>query len=537
MQAEAMLQIADSNKRVVILGAPTGFGKSLSYTASVTYTGRRTCALTATKALMRQVSEDYVESGMIEIRGLNSYICNEGGPTGMFGDMRREGWRADRGLPMMADEAPCQAGAFCPKREGGCNYYDAYRAATSMNNKLIVTNYAYWMSIHKFSDGLNPMDMLICDEAHEALDELGKFVGTELRPHELELLVPGAKSLATGADIMDWKAWGLFWNDAVMVLIDELKHAIKETERLGTNRTGQRLNYAWLRRMRDLKRVQHKLSTIATMQGEWVIDYVEDSGHRPLIKFDPVSPGEYAERYLFRNINKIVLVSATVRPETAYKLGFSPDEVDFKEYPSPIPKASRPIIIIPTAHMSKSRAAEGKREWSLRMDQIIGRRLDRKGIIHTVSYPRSREVFMNSEYKEIMMTHDHTNTAEVIDRFKKGKPPLVMVSPVLDTGYDFPFTQAEYQIISKMPFPVTVDKVMKARTARDKGYRDYVTMIKLVQMAGRIVRAEQDRGETFIIDSDFIWWWKAGWQLVPLWFKEALRYEDSLGVPLPKLTA
>src|SRR6185369_10077336 len=143
---------------------------------------------------------------------------------------------------------------------------------------------------------------------------------------------------------------------------------------------------------------------------------------------------------------KVVMVSATVRPETAQKLGIKPDQTDFREYPSTIPKANRPVIYSPAAHMNRNVTAAGKRDWSTRIDQIIGRRLDRKGIIHTVSYPRAIEVYSGSEYKERMLLHDSTNTREVIARFKASREPLVLISPVLDTGYDFPYGQAEFQI-------------------------------------------------------------------------------------------
>ncbi len=39
-----------------------------------------------------------------------------------------------------------------------------------------------------------------------------------------------------------------------------------------------------------------------------------------LVQFDPLWPKLYAENVLFRNVKKIVLVSATVRPKTAIRL-------------------------------------------------------------------------------------------------------------------------------------------------------------------------------------------------------------------------
>ena len=527
MQAEAVLAAADSTKRFVVIGAPTGFGKSLVYVSQALLTNARTVILTSTKALQRQVHSDFMESGLIEIRGLNSYDCLEGLPTGRFGDMRREGFRAERGLPMACDEAPCQAGAFCPRREGGCLYYDAYRRASSLFSKLIVTNYAYFMSIHKFGDGLGkPIDLLVLDEGHNAIDELGGFVGTEIGVHEIQSVLPDAKMMSHGADQMDWGAWASHYLVEVVAHLESIRAAIKEAE---NSRYAQKVSYGMLRRARDLRRMQHKLSTVASMEGDWVIDWVEDSQRRPVVRFDPVWPGEFAEKVLFLGIKKIVLVSATVRPETAEKLGIPRDEIDFREYPSSFPKQNRPVIYCPAGAMNKNSATSSRRDWSMRIDQIIARRPNYKGVVHTVSYPRAREIYLNSEHRERMLIHDPTNTRETIERFKSSHEPLVLVSPVLDTGYDFPHDQARFQIIAKVPFPVTVDKIMKARCQRDPDYKNYVTMVKIVQMTGRIVRAEDDWGETFIIDTDFGWWYnKFGHKLVPAWFAESLRYEQTL---------
>lgn len=534
LQAEAVLAAADSTKRFIIQGAPTGFGKSLVYISQALLTDSRTCILTSTKALQGQLLHDFSESGLIEIRGLNSYECVEGRPTGRFGDVRREGIRADRGLPMMCDEGPCQAGAWCPKREAGCQYYDAYQAASNHKSKLVVTNYAYWMSIHKFGEGMGKFDLLILDEAHNAIDELGGFIGTELRQSEIGTVLPDqARVLGVTADQSDWMEWAGEWGSFALASLEAIKAQIRNTERGGGR---VKLNYGTLRRARDLKRLVQKLTTIATMAGDWVIDHTEDNHGRPMVKFDPVWPGEYAEKALFLGIPKIVMVSATVRPRTAEMLGVGAADIDFKEYPSSFNKVNRPVIYIPTAHMNRKSAASGKSDWHTRIDQIIARRLTVKGIIHTVSYPRAREVYQGSQYREMMLIHDSSNTKEVIAQFKASTRPLILVSPVLDTGYDFPHDQCRYQIVVKMPFPVTVDKITKARSERDKGYRDYVTMVKLVQMAGRICRADNDWGETLIIDSDFGWWFgKVGHRLAPRWFVESVRQEQMLGMPLKEL--
>lgn len=513
-------------------------GKSLTAFCQATLSGARTAFLTSTKALGGQYFTEFAEAGLIEIRGLNSYECIEGRATGRFGDTRREGFRAGRGLPMACDEAPCQVGAFCPKRGNGCLYYDAYGVACNYTTRLLVTNYAYWMSIHRYGQGLGKFDMLVLDEVHNAVDELANHVGTEIRPAEIVSLL-GVDCLTPTASLGDWRDWGGYRLASVTCEIEHIKLTVQEMEKSNSSQMPDRISHNLLRRAKDLRRIEHKLATIATMTGEWIIDWAEDSLRRSVIKFDPVWPGEYAESLLFLNIPKIVMVSATVRPKTAHMLGVRPEAVDFKEYPSTFNKANRPIIYCPAmcggapVHMNKNVSDAGKQAWAAHIDHIIARRPDVKGIIHTVSYGRAREFYAASEFKERLLMHDATNTRDVIAEFKASRHPVVLVSPVLDTGYDFLGDLCRFQVIGKIPFPVTVDKVMKARTARDKEYKDYVTAIKLVQMAGRIVRADYDWGETIIADGDFAWWYnRFGAKLVPHWFAESVRYEQFLGAPM-----
>ena len=68
-----------------------------------------------------------------------------------------------------------------------------------------------------------------------------------------------------------------------------------------------------------------------------------------------------------------------------------------------------------------------------RLDQIIGKRLDRKGIVHTVSYARRDWVLKWSKYSRLLWTHAPDNTEKIVEQFKRAAPPAVLVSPSLST--------------------------------------------------------------------------------------------------------
>src|SRR5882762_5033440 len=134
-QAEAVLRALDSPKRFVVLGMPTGFGKSLVYLAAGHLGGDPTIFLTSTKGLQNQLTEDFGPSGLVDIRGMSNYPCKEANDGQLFG----------RDKPVRCDEGPCLAGWKCGLAEDGCDYFDAQRAARA--SPLTVTNYAYWLAV------------------------------------------------------------------------------------------------------------------------------------------------------------------------------------------------------------------------------------------------------------------------------------------------------------------------------------------------------------------------------------------------------
>jgi ATP-dependent DNA helicase DinG len=160
------------------------------------------------------------------------------------------------------------------------------------------------------------------------------------------------------------------------------------------------------------------------------------------------------------------------------------------------------------------------------------RALNRKGIIHTVSYQRAKDLMTASEHKSWMMVHDTYNLKDTIQQFKQSTGPWILVSPSIVTGYDFKATSARYQIIGKIPFPDMRGVFMSTRKDLDPT-TGYLAMMKLIQACGRIVRGPSDWGETFIVDDHFLWFVKTCKALgAPRWFLNAIVEFESLPDPL-----
>jgi len=435
-----------------------------------------------------------MEDGFVDIRGANNYRCILPPPDG----------KPPTYAMRTADKGYCKAGVTCVYRKDGCPYYDAYRAA--VGSSLVVTNYSYWLHQHAYGEGLGPTETLILDEAHAAPDELAKFLGVHISDQDIMVLGVGYPGISS------WREWA----------------------RLALVRVGAMLK---LERMLDnvihWKLLSTKINRLLMgFEQDWVYEH-DGRGAR----WDIINPSEFAESYLFCGVRDVIFTSATVRPRTMSMLGIKSEyDYDFNEYESTFPVSRRPIYYLPITALSYNNTEVDLKCWRGTIDSIIGTRLDRKGIIHGVSYKRCRDIAKRSKYGAHMITHTPGGTEEAITRFRNSKYPAILVSPTVTTGVDFKFTDAEYQIVPKIPFPDSTSKVLRAREKRDKHYALYLTMMTLVQTTGRCMRAIDDQCETFILDSHFGWLRRRYRKFAPQWFWQAVQRCTSAPAPPQHLT-
>lgn len=500
-QGQSITDALDAEARFVAQACPTGFGKSLAYVTIACLRGPRAVFLTSTKGLQTQLMNDFGSMDIADIRGRNSYLCR----------MESDGTRCDHG--------PCIAGIKCKlKDKGGCDYFNALDWAKVA--PLVITNYAYWMTANDLGDGLGSgIKTLVCDEAHDSDEWVSNYLTIVLdrKDRTIKQMIPQGDLSSTS--LIEWKEWAKYHVARLGPDIDALKEKVK----WGANR-GVR------RQLADLLSLEKKLNNISQMDMTWVW---EDEGR--FVSFAPVWPAPHCERYLFRGIPHIHLTSATIRPKTLELLGVENGDASYMEYPHSFPVDHRLMTHVPTVRMNYRTTPAELGYWLKRIDSIIRARQDRKGVLHTVSYKRRDMVISHSQYVHQMITHKRSDTIEMVKRFKDLPPPATLVSPSMATGWDFPYSDCEYQIIGKIPYPTTTNKIVKARTKEDPEYSSYIAMQQLVQACGRGVRAADDRCEALIIDDNVLWFMKRYSHLAPSWFHEAFVRSKMLPKPPPKI--
>ena len=506
--------------KFMAINAPTGAGKSGIAVALANARGGRTVVSTSTKPLQRQYLADFSPSGMVDIRGRANYACRLGNGTTC-----EDGY--DEGCP--------DAGfAQCPYRAA---LFSACQSAT------VVTNYAYWAAVHRYAEGLGSTDLLVCDEAHTAFDEVCGAMALEFWERDLVFLL-GARFPSCDLGLEGWKKWA---GDMRLTAADALTGA----EKLAKLKQEKQL----FRRARRIKTLLRSLSDLEAAQGEWVFNR-RRLNQGELWQADPVWAAPYAAPVLFDHAAKVLLISATVTRRTMSLLGLEPDQYEYLEMPSQFPPASSPVYYIPTAAMRQGMSHGEESAMYARVDEIVTAMGPRKGIVHTVSYARAGQIASASRHAGIMILHERggAGVQAGIEAFRASEGPSVLVSPALTMGFDFAGESCEYQILVKLPFPDSTNHINRARTAADllrpktgedrrrkqlgTDYLDHAVSQILIQACGRGMRSASDRCMTFILDDNWRWWrWRAErGGCFPWWFRRLLKTSRAVPPPLPQIS-
>lgn len=509
-QIEAIETVYNGSTRFYGLAIPTGGGKSLTAVSIAKAMGLRAVVLTSTKGLQDQYGGDFQSSGMVDVRGRSNYGCTDGKhlPPKTYTDC------------YLGPLEGCTKAANCTARVAG---QIARRA------KLSVTNYSYWVA----ANGLNPkkvtrsylgdfeveedeygqpVELLVCDEGHRAMEELSRCLRVELREKLLNEL--DCKHERTD-DIGYWINWAGNNSSAITVARNDAVDHYQKHKTHGNKERALKLI--------QLEEAVDKLVLMNTR--DWLVEMQEGTKWGRVWNFDNIWPGSWAESSLFLGVPKVVLLSATLRPMSLKLLGLKPEEFTFREWPRIFPPQRSPIFHYspePAVRMNHKITEEGLTHWVERIDAIIESRKDWKGIIHTVSYKRQEYLLGHSRFQHLFLCNtnqpDSESAADIVRVFKSSNAPKILVSPSFSTGWDFPDDECRWQIITKVPYPDSRSKVMQARIERNPQYLNSLTMQDLVQSCGRPMRHHKDWCETFIVDDNIGWFLRQNIHLAPFGF-------------------
>lgn len=531
------------------LSLPTGVGKTFIAT-SIAAQVEKAYILTSTLQLQTQYEKSWTE--LINLKGRGNYTCN-------------------LNTNFTVDAAPCSAQhdliRLC-QRDSLCSYYNQKNRA--LNSQSMITNPVYMLySTHCgfVNDEESPWverDVLIIDEAHNLENHLVQFAESDIDPeqYQKDFGINVDKFVFTGRPEDDYMM--------VVELQDLLTEKARELAEKIEKEFPQKKFFSdsdikvWARgmtekvaeRVRKLNAKAYQLdkaiqplkiffathSTPEELSRRWLVSKHSDKN---VLKLAPVYGDFLFEEYFGKLASKFVFLSATLGTKATFckELGIPEDECFFIETDSPFPPAHSPVIVMPAIKLSKVHYDENVKKIGGLVDSILEMHPKQRGIIHCVTYDLQTQIFnrVSAENRKRLLCRDmdtlngKPSPGMYPKRYKNNELlevhettgsdfGSVLLSPSMMEGVDLHDDLSEFQIIIKLPWANLGDMRIKLKSQLDGDWYTNKMWVSILQSSGRSTRHETDMSITYILDSNFKYFYEQWEHKLPAWFKHRLIF-------------
>lgn len=522
-QFEAIYKSIDSYLSGVehtILSCPTGVGKSViamtTHNAISELLNNKnqltTIILATTKGLQDQYNKDFSRE-LVDLKGKTNYYCH----WDIF-----EGYNSPKCIEKVLSQE-CS-----PDR---CPYVNA-RDRWQLHDGAKTTNSSLMIASPHIIPVESPVDLCIIDECHE-IDkvlisqsiitfDINEYAATEkyykdFKNEYLRFISTFKKYLPTDRAFLTTERL-LEDDDLTLYHFADIVSSSLSTITRGLTEVNSK-NYKFVLIQRELQELNEKLQYFINpiySNSEWVMDINENGS----ISLTPIkSSGIMADDKLFRKAQQFIHMSATIGGISTYcsNLGIEEDKITFIDIDNPIPIEQRKINL---ENLVKINRFTNIIDIVNSIEPII-RKESGNGIIHTVSFKLANDIknASPSDIRRRMLVSN--NRKEILDKLKNSKDAIIL-SPSVETGYDFKDELARWQIIAKVPFLNLGDNYVNVRKDKNNNWYTREAVLRLVQSCGRIVRGLSDYGNTYIIDENVLRLITSNTDMFPNWWLNAL---------------
>ena len=473
-QVAILSKLFNSESKYRVLVSPTGSGKTLIYMTLAKMLDCRVLILVGSRSLQDLIYEDFSSVGLVTLKGKQNYRCV-----------------LDSSISVR--QAACQLSRKSPEffncdhlSSPGCLYYDALGAAC--RSQFVCMNYAVRLTLAQRSlSMLGKFEMIVLDEAHKLDDQLTSHSRLQVNFSLLRKWFPGIDldDLCSCESLTDLKK-------ACSELYPSAKDEVDEESAYGE-------------KMESIK----SLGLMATLDPDGELVFEKDKNSVSIVPKWP----KHAMKQLCSGSDITVMTSATMTEKTADILGIREEERVFIQGKSIIPSKNRTVRLVHKGNPIRidfRMTNEDQVECARRVSEIIDKYPDQKGIVSCRSFDWGEKISRHIRDQNRLVRHGSGQSAAAIKRFKKSEDPLVLVSPSVVEGEDFPDKLCRFLIIWKIPFPDMRASLMQARKADDPTYSTYLTSNDIEQMAGRAVRGPKDYCDIYIMDGHWTYFKKKG---------------------------
>jgi len=508
----------DEDKRFVIIEAGTGVGKSaIGLTVSRYLNRNLTCKenfgggsyfLTTQKILQEQYENDFgMPTGQMEsVYSSSNYKCTY---------HKRNDCKTSQQLL----KTEKKGSSFFKNCAINCAYKKQKKKF--LESPESVTNFPYFITESTYSGKLKPRKILVVDEAHNAENVLSNFVEVTVSQYFCDKIVKcDWPAKITPINFVKWVR-----NVYFPQLQLKVNHFEQQIEKMGLK--------SKLDDLRALSLKYDMMSSHASKLEKFLKDYSSDNwvmevletekrGYKKVV-YRAIDVSKFAEEYLFRMGQKVILMSATILDHKAFakSLGIPEDQYAIIKVESPFPTENRPIFQSSIGSMASSQIEYSLPKLKLAIEAILEEHKGQKGIIHCHTYRIANYLKRNIKSSRIL-AHNSDNRDEILQKHISSKKDTVLLSPSMTEGVDLKGDLSKFQVICKIPYPYLGDPIIKKRMHKNKGWYALQTAKTIVQSCGRSVRSSSDQAVTYILDSDWNRFYGKNRSIFPEDFKNAL---------------
>lgn len=512
----------------VILSAPTGTGKSIigvvvaEVVHSIKYPNDDAHAsfmLTATNVLAQQYHDTFgQDSGeawdgkFLFVKGASNYDC-----AAMSTD--EEPARADACAIMLFQKQGMQdvIDKYCMKCE--------YKWSRAMRNKTrhLITNYAYYFIDRMYST--TPMEkrcVTVFDEAHLLNDlfvEHNAIYFSEKRLTQFEMEIAEVLDGSGGfhqvkRDLVQGKINEKTYREYLSRLKDmynDVSDALKQRANASVRQPSKFL------KMNRMAKKYHdlacKIDDLFLFEYPHVFEYKpkdlkkQQNEHEITVK--PIFVGEMFE--CLHNADHNLLMSATITENYAKRTMTLPGTTKHLRLEPQFPPENKKVIFLKpqTLNYNTMKDPEVVKKLCATTHQIVQHHTSQgdRGIILCPSFNVVQSIAgtlrgVPISGLSIFEQQRGQKLAELLDDFKAHvSGPAVILTPSGFEGIDLPGDLSRYQVIVKAPFGSLGDKRIEHILNIYPDIYSLITLMKIVQGAGRSVRSMDDHAVTYMLDT------------------------------------
>lgn len=503
---------------VVLVRAPTGSGKSLlaraimGGAAMIENTRPRDATdayyTTPQVSQLEDVAVDDLLQDLNVIRGKSNYSCILPG---------------ERETPV--NRAPCtrDQGFDCSVRHR-CPYFSD--RAVASESRFAATTLAYFMRTAG-SDVFRKRDVVVIDEAHGLAEWAEMYATIELTPSRVPVWDRvGSPDLQDATDPVKRVAR---FAENLRSACEPAKDQLLQQKEITADEVARRDRLQELISELDWFLQSYRDVDSPTT---WVVDETGDG-----LAIKPLDPARYLQHTVWERGNQFALLSATILSKESFcrGVGLDPADVALVDIPHTFPLENRPLFDVTQGKMTYDRRENTLPRIARLLVRLMTRHPAEKGLVHAHSYAIADELverLCEFGVGARVRRHDQTDRDAELTAWINGDDPEVFVSVKMEEALDLHGERCRWQVLCKAPYLDTSDSRVARRLERGQwDWYHRAALQTVIQACGRVVRAPDDRGSTYLADTSLLDLFDRAATDTPPWFADQVAAIDSPSLP------